>query len=195
MPLNDLTEMETPLEAPSAFLQEDVDTDEDERYAYAVESDNETENGRDAQQHSAPTPLDDEQTAEGMLYRDRPRKTAFYDPVDERQMSQTDAKLFYQRHQQEYQRADGGEVVQSHTTPQSPVVSAGKGPRTLENFGAHGGVEGQTPPSSSLPPSRIGTNATSSSSYKLPYVGPSPLRADLGREPAPRTATRPSLGG
>ncbi|KAK8139925.1 AMP deaminase [Apiospora sp. TS-2023a] len=182
--------METPLEAPSSnFFQDDGDTDEDERYAYAVESDNETEGERDTQQNPAPTPSD-ELSAEGMLYRDRPKRTAFYDPVDERQMSQTDAKLFYQRHQQEYQRADGGEVVQSHIThtPQSPVVSAGKGPRTLETFGAHGGVEGQTPPLSC-------TNATSSSSYKLPYVGPSPLRTGLGQEPAPRTATRPSLGG
>ncbi|KAK8089537.1 AMP deaminase [Apiospora hydei] len=178
--------METPLEGPSSvFLQEDVDTDEDERYAYAVESDNETESGHDAQQHLAPTPSD-EHSAEGMLYRDRPKRTAFYDPVDERQMSQTDAKLFYQRHQQEYQRADGGG---------NPVVSAGKGPRTLETLGAHGGVDGQTPPLNSLPPSRIGTTATTSSSYKLPYVGPSPLRSSLGQEPAPRTATRPSLGG
>ncbi|KAK8028088.1 hypothetical protein PG991_005144 [Apiospora marii] len=163
--------METPLDAPSSkFFQEDGDTDEDERYAYAVESDNETEDGRNAQQHPAPTPSD-ELSAEGMLYRDRPKRTAFYDPVDERQMSQTDAKLFYQRHQQEYQRADGGEVAQ-----------------TLETFGAPGGVEGQTPPLSC-------TNATSSSSYKLPYVGPSPPRSSLSQEPAPRTATRPSLGG
>ncbi|KAK8126292.1 AMP deaminase [Apiospora kogelbergensis] len=186
--------METPLEgAPSSFLQEDADTDEDERYAYAVESDNETEGGHNAEQDLAPTPLDDEQSAEGMLYRDRPKRTAFYDPVDERQMSQTDAKLFYQRHQQEYQRADGGEVIQSHTTPQSPVVSAGKGPRTLENFGAHGGVEGQTPPSISLPPSRIGTNATSSSSYKLPY----PLDHLLGGNPGqtPNMLSTEDVGG
>lgn len=39
--------------------------------------------------------------AEGMLPRDLPPRTAFYDPVAERQMSQTDAKLFYQRSQTE----------------------------------------------------------------------------------------------
>ena len=42
---------------------------------------------------------------EGMLPRDRPQKTAFYDPVAERQMTQTDAKLFYQRNQLEIQKA------------------------------------------------------------------------------------------
>jgi AMP deaminase len=34
-----------------------------------------------------------------MLPRDMPTRTAFYDPVAERQMTQTDAKLFYQRNQ------------------------------------------------------------------------------------------------
>lgn len=36
---------------------------------------------------------------EGMLARDIPKPTPYYDPVAERQMSQTDAKLFYQRSQ------------------------------------------------------------------------------------------------
>ncbi|KAG6300949.1 putative zinc finger protein [Claviceps aff. purpurea] len=38
-----------------------------------------------------------ERLQDGMLFRDVPKRTTFYDPVVERQMSQTDAKLFYQR--------------------------------------------------------------------------------------------------
>ncbi|KAL1873827.1 hypothetical protein VTK73DRAFT_711 [Phialemonium thermophilum] len=41
---------------------------------------------------------------EGMLPRDLPKKTAFYDPIAERQMSETDAKLFYQRRQIDSQK-------------------------------------------------------------------------------------------
>lgn len=38
---------------------------------------------------------------DGMLLRDLPKRTTFYDPVAEREMSQTDAKLFYQMSQLE----------------------------------------------------------------------------------------------
>lgn len=40
---------------------------------------------------------EEEGLQDGMLPRDLPKRTTFYDPVAERQMSQTDAKLFYQR--------------------------------------------------------------------------------------------------
>ncbi|KAH6630650.1 hypothetical protein B0J18DRAFT_421807 [Chaetomium sp. MPI-SDFR-AT-0129] len=62
---------------------------------------------------------------EGMLPRDRPRKTAIFDPVDERQMSQADAKMFYQRSQAE-SRTQLSQLAQ--LSPQSsPMLSAGGG--------------------------------------------------------------------
>ena len=55
--------------------------------------------------------VEDADMQDGMLLRDIPHKTVFYDPVAERQMTQTDAKLFYQRSQLENQ--------------QSPILAAG----------------------------------------------------------------------
>lgn len=43
------------------------------------------------------TQADGSELEDGMLPRDLPKRTTFHDPVAERQMSQTDAKLFYQR--------------------------------------------------------------------------------------------------
>ncbi|KAJ4290161.1 AMP deaminase [Collariella sp. IMI 366227] len=66
-------------------------------------------------------PLLDEME-DGMLPRDLPHKTAFYDLVAERQMSQTDAKLFYQRSQAE-SRTQLNQLA--HMSPQtSPLLSA-----------------------------------------------------------------------
>lgn len=41
--------------------------------------------------------VNEDEFQDGMLPRDVPKRTTFYDPVAERQMTQTDAKLFYQR--------------------------------------------------------------------------------------------------
>ena len=68
----------------------------------------------------------DAEMQEGMLPRDLPKKTAFYDRVAERQMTQTDAKLFYQRSQ-----ADNRSQMHTHAqiTPHgSPLMSAGIAP-------------------------------------------------------------------
>ncbi|AEO54403.1 hypothetical protein MYCTH_2296944 [Thermothelomyces thermophilus ATCC 42464] len=60
---------------------------------------------------------------DGMLPRDMPPKTAFYDMVTERQMTQTDAKLFYQRSQAE-SRTQLNQL--SQMSPQgSPLLAAG----------------------------------------------------------------------
>ncbi|KAL2146256.1 hypothetical protein VTI28DRAFT_4552 [Corynascus sepedonium] len=60
---------------------------------------------------------------DGMLPRDMPQKTAFYDMVAERQMTQTDAKLFYQRSQAE-SRTQLNQLAQM--SPQgSPLLAAG----------------------------------------------------------------------
>lgn len=62
---------------------------------------------------------------DGMLLRDLPHKTAFYDPVAERQMTQTDAKLFYQRSQAESH--DQLHSLSQMSPQTSPLLSAGIG--------------------------------------------------------------------
>ncbi|KAI0815668.1 hypothetical protein GGR55DRAFT_629725 [Xylaria sp. FL0064] len=124
---------------------------------------------------------------DGMLPRDVPRKTTFYDPVAERQMSQTDAKLFYQRSQRDLLKNDASSRGQSHPTPHCS-------PPTLPNDGGGTGasgasIQGQLPvrPSlMSLPPA--------AQSYSLPHIAGSPSPVPRGSYIAPRTATRPSLG-
>ncbi|KAM7184370.1 hypothetical protein V8F33_013013 [Rhypophila sp. PSN 637] len=60
---------------------------------------------------------DDARIQEGMLARDMPTKTAFFDPIAERQMTQTEAKLFYQRSQTH---------THAQITPQgSPLIGPG----------------------------------------------------------------------
>lgn len=66
---------------------------------------------------------------EGMLLRDLPKRTTFYDPVAERQMSQTDFKHFYQRSKAETRSNTGG--TRSQQTPfGSPMIAAGSQPPT-----------------------------------------------------------------
>lgn len=61
---------------------------------------------------------------DGMLPRDMPKKTAFYDPVTDRQMSQTDAKLFYQRRQVEGQKTASPWAPLAESAQESPAMSA-----------------------------------------------------------------------
>ncbi|EGO53393.1 hypothetical protein NEUTE1DRAFT_150719 [Neurospora tetrasperma FGSC 2508] len=66
----------------------------------------------------------DAEIEEGMLLRDMPKKTTFYDAVTERQMTQTDAKLFYQRSQVERNQIP----TDGHATPTgSPFIAPGHG--------------------------------------------------------------------
>jgi AMP deaminase len=61
---------------------------------------------------------------DGMLPRDMQRRTAYYDYAAEKQMSQADAKLIYQRRQLETQ-VGGGSARGSQYSPQgSPVIGA-----------------------------------------------------------------------
>lgn len=69
---------------------------------------------------------------EGMLLRDVPKRTTFYDPVAERQMTQTDAKLFYQRSQIDL-RGETSEW-QQQTPLQSPLMQPGS--RSATEYGA-----------------------------------------------------------
>lgn len=75
---------------------------------------------------------------DGMLPRDKQRKTAYYDYVAEKSLSQADAKLFYQRSQLEAQMTGGSNWGNSQTSAHgSPVLM----PRSLSNmFGADGGT-------------------------------------------------------
>jgi AMP deaminase len=75
----------------------------------------------------ASTPSD---MQEGMLPRDIQRKTAYYDYAAEKQLSQADAKLFYQRSQLEAQKTGGSNWGHSQSSPQgSPVLI----PRSFSN--------------------------------------------------------------
>ncbi|KAI1160559.1 hypothetical protein F5B18DRAFT_503896 [Nemania serpens] len=126
--------------------------------------------------------VDDPALEDGMLLRDVPRKTTFYDPVAERQMSQTDAKLFYQRSQRDLAKNDASSWSQSHPTPHCS-------PPALPNDAVGAGTYGQPPLRPgllSLPPA--------AQSYSLPHIAGSPSRVPRGSDIAPRTATRPSLG-
>ena len=64
-------------------------------------------------------PLSDE--AQGLLPRDKQRRTAFYDYASEKQMSISEAKQFYQRHQLESQFTGGSNWSQDGA---SPVIRA-----------------------------------------------------------------------
>jgi AMP deaminase len=73
------------------------------------------------------TPSD---TQDGMLPRDIQKKTAYYDYAAEKQLSQADAKLFYQRSQLEAQKTGGSNWGNSQHSPHgSPVLI----PRSFSN--------------------------------------------------------------
>ncbi|KAI0873972.1 hypothetical protein GGS24DRAFT_461374 [Hypoxylon argillaceum] len=139
--------------------------------------------GPDAGVNDHPFPNPSPALEDGMLPRDVPRKTTFYDPVAERQESQTDAKLIYQKSQRDLHTSSWS---QSHPTPHcSPPALPNDG----GGVGGGVGVQGQPPirPSSlSLPPA--------TQSYSLPHIAGLPSRVPHGSYIAPRTATRPSLG-
>ena len=123
---------------------------------------------------------------DGMLPRDLPRKTTFYDPVAERQMSQTDAKLFYQRAQLDQLKSDGSQGT-PHGSPSigmTQIPAATSGINTATGPTAQVNMSGS---SLSLPSAAAKTFNLPETGEKTPQIGPS--------EPAPRTATRPSLGG
>ncbi|KAH7372364.1 hypothetical protein BKA66DRAFT_177870 [Pyrenochaeta sp. MPI-SDFR-AT-0127] len=75
----------------------------------------------------------DEDGAAGMLPRDKQRRTAYYDYTAEKQMSHTEAKQFYQRHQLETQFG-GSQTGDTY----SPAMRAKTFPA---NFGGTDGVD------------------------------------------------------
>lgn len=171
-------------EAIAHAFENDLESD-NEHGEHPISSNIESGNGNPAHDDSTHVSLQD-----GMLPRDLPRKTTFYDPVAERQMSQTDAKLFYQRAQLEQLKSDG---FPSQTTPhgspymtQTPAATAPAafGPNTATTSAAQINMSGS---SLSLPSAAAKSYNLPDIEERVPWVQPS--------EPAPRTATRPSLGG
>ncbi|GJN72830.1 AMP deaminase [Purpureocillium lilacinum] len=80
-----------------------------------------------------PPAADHDALQEGMLPRDVPQRTTFYDPVAERHMTQTDAKLFYQRSKIDGRGAPGAAWATS--PPQSsPIMPPGS--RSATEYGA-----------------------------------------------------------
>lgn len=75
--------------------------------------------------------------AQGLLPRDKQRRTAFYDYASEKQMSHSEAKQFYQRHQLESQHGgsqagDGfSPVIRAKTLP--PTLGGGDGMEHLSS--------------------------------------------------------------
>ncbi|KAG8409475.1 AMP deaminase [Metarhizium acridum] len=67
---------------------------------------------------------------DGMLLRDVPKRTTFYDPVAERQMSQMDAKLFYQRSKIDLRSGIAGASSWTPSNPNSPTLASGSRPVT-----------------------------------------------------------------
>ncbi|KAK1725822.1 AMP deaminase [Colletotrichum acutatum] len=154
-----------------AFSLHDGDTDSDgELGALDSRGDNSSEGSGGQTPGDAPAsdanPLsphgqdhDGASLQDGMLPRDLPTRTAFYDPVADRQMSQTDAKLFYQRSQVGQLKTGSGVWSQGHATPHgSPVIVGSEhrdvpaGTRNLDHpmdsspLGkAHGQVRGKAP--------------------------------------------------
>ncbi|KAI1373595.1 AMP deaminase [Hypoxylon crocopeplum] len=176
----------------------EFDSDSSDAAAHAIDSDSEPDSaeqhrrnngvGADAQGHireaCPPTPED------GMLPRDRPRKTTFHDAVAERQLTQADAKLFYQRSQLDQLKTEGSSWSQSQATPHgSPVASVGIMPAKPANeaSAAHPhSNSGADPIPAPLP-------LPAPQSYNFPHIAGSSTHS-RALDPTPRTATRPSLG-
>ncbi|TVY78179.1 AMP deaminase [Lachnellula suecica] len=132
------------------------------------------------------TPLEEQQ--EGMLARDVQQKTAYYDYAAEKQLSQADAKLFYQRSQLEAQKTGGSNWGNSQSSPQaSPTLI----PRSFSNvFEAE---QAGLRRSGSVNSTKSGHNFSQSSAKYRPAF-PVGL-ADPGKHPESNTIQEPGFGG
>ncbi|KAI4869297.1 AMP deaminase [Hypoxylon rubiginosum] len=172
-----------------AHIGSDSESDGPEHRSRSHSQDSRTRRDASGNQEDISSPL----LEDGMLLRDRPRKTTFHDAVAERQMTQTDAKLFYQRSQLDQLKTEGSNWSQSQITPHgSPVASV-----TLTAAKSANETSAAHPhPNSSY----LGSNSGSpfplpaAQSYNFPHIAGSST-APRGLDAAPRTATRPSLGG
>ncbi|KAH9883726.1 AMP deaminase [Xylariomycetidae sp. FL2044] len=189
------------------------ESDDSDGPAHAIEHDSESEDehhqslpmGRSSGEVAGGPQDRNQQQAEsssamedGMLPRDVPRKTTFYDPVAERQMTQADAKLFYQRSQLDQMKTEGGSWSQSPATPQgSPVASAGLSTtRPAHDSVLPTHVSPASHPLANIPKSASSLSLPSAAqSYSFPHIAGTPAHKPHRPDMVPRTATRPSLGG
>lgn len=120
---------------------------EDEGVADRGATNFETSGNVNNQWNEPPQEAGQDELQDGMLPRDVPKRTTFYDPVAERQMSQTDAKLFYQRSKAEARNASG---AWAQATPfGSPMIASGSHATTeygadsliLDSDGRHSDVQ------------------------------------------------------
>jgi AMP deaminase len=75
---------------------DDVHSPEEDMREFVRNDEESDHNGDGIPSTDADPHLDGSDLHDGMLLRDLPKRTTFYDPVAERQWSHTDAKLFYQ---------------------------------------------------------------------------------------------------
>jgi AMP deaminase len=138
----------------------DGESDDEEQNGPAGTSDTESEPAEGETKQEAPGAESpsrkrqfDNELREGMLPRDLLKRTAFYDPVAERQMSQMDAKLIYQLEQQKSSEGCSPDQFPQSASPiLSPETSFGELPgaahnwrnRSLASIPAAGGVEAHT---------------------------------------------------
>lgn len=124
---------------PSTSMPAALDSDEEEgtatQHSRSTEADDE---GRATHGHTSSKSTPEEEDTEGMLLRDKPKMTAFYDPVAERQMTHTDAKLFYQRSQLDHKTGGQawGSSMYGDSMHGSPVISAGGGASLEKTLGS-----------------------------------------------------------
>jgi len=125
----------SPALGPTLSHDQTLYSDEEEEYSPDL-SDPEAGSGDLAQGFTGASGTADGTSIEtddsGMLPRDKQRKTAFYDYTAEKQMSHTEAKQFYQRHQWETQHG-GSQAGDGY----SPALRAKTFPA---NFGAADGM-------------------------------------------------------
>jgi AMP deaminase len=114
----------------SAHPPHSADTDSDELLpTRETESDDESDASEERASSSSSTRANGAGNfQDGMLLRDIPKRTAFYDPVAERQMSQADAKLFYQRSQVDLQKLGSAtRMILSLAPHSSPGMATDEG--------------------------------------------------------------------
>ncbi|RYP87956.1 hypothetical protein DL770_004694 [Monosporascus sp. CRB-9-2] len=181
----------------------DQDSDDSEAVVHGLGDDSGSENGdgkRPGTSHRQPDspPHFDSSPQhtlqDGMLPRDLPRKTTFYDAVAERQMTQTDAKLFYQRSQLDQLKTEGSQTT-PHGSPAiapNPTVGAAAAGLGLGQGSATATGTGNSHMATSA--SSISLPSAATKSYNFPDMGNRGNQIQMS-EPVPRTATRPSLGG
>ncbi len=112
----------------------DVEKDEEE------EEEDDTGEDEDEDEGQKDDALSSSALKEGMLPRDMPKRSVFYNPAYERQMSQTDAKLFYQLSQLDLQKAAAQQQPPSssptmYVNPSGDIGGLGLPPRSSPSAG------------------------------------------------------------